>query len=306
MPNIGDRAREEGPGRAPVAAVVIGDLAELGPVQVDAGPCPPGGIVLHPIGRIGDHEVGNDPVQSSLDGLGIRAVAADETVGAETPHVARLADRIIRTGRRLVGIGEALAPVRQQRSELEVGEPDQVEVEAEVLEAGDLDAEQIVVPASVEGELVVGDHIGALLRLRPAARHHHGNAPDPERLRREHAAVPGDDGRVLIDEHGRRPAPLADRGGDLRHLRVRVSVRVARIRNERRNRAALDLIARPRVVVVQCAPTKRRDERSPARILCASLNSTFYRNENSGPMTRTYAGTRKVALTAEGSPLGLG
>ena len=34
--------------------------------------------------------------------------------------------------------------------------------------------------------------------------------------------MPSDDGRVLVDQDGRRPAPLADRGGDLRHLRVRV------------------------------------------------------------------------------------
>jgi len=53
-------------------------------------------------------------INKSADGLGIRAVAADEPVGAEAPHVAQLADRIIGTGRRLVRVGEALAPLRQQ------------------------------------------------------------------------------------------------------------------------------------------------------------------------------------------------
>ena len=53
----------------------------------------------------------------------------------------------------------------------------------------DLDLEQIVVPAAVLGQLVVGEHIGALLRRAPAAGDHHGRFIKAELLCRQGAAV---------------------------------------------------------------------------------------------------------------------
>ena len=41
------------------------------------------------------------------------------------------------------------------------------------LQFAELEAEEFAVPASVKRKLVVGDHIGALLRIGPAARDHH-------------------------------------------------------------------------------------------------------------------------------------
>ena len=57
MPDVGDIAGKQRPGLAPVGAVVVQHLAggEIGTVAELA--LPPGRIVVHAIGRIGDHQV---------------------------------------------------------------------------------------------------------------------------------------------------------------------------------------------------------------------------------------------------------
>ncbi len=55
----------------------------------------------------------------------------------------------------------------------------------------------------------------------------------------------GDDVARLVDQHRRRPAPLLDAGGDLRHLGFAMGAGVPGIGDEAADRAALDSISGP-------------------------------------------------------------
>jgi hypothetical protein len=75
-----------------------------------------------------------------------------------------------------------------------------------------------------------------------------------ELVRRENAAVSSNQRALFIDEHRDGPAPLADRGGDLRHLLVGMSACIAGVGDEFCDRPPLDLIRRPlRLARALCA-----------------------------------------------------
>ena len=67
-----------------------------------------------------------------------------------------------------------------------------------------------------------------------------------ELVRRENAAVSSNQRALFIDEHRDGPAPLADRGGDLRHLFGSMSARIAGVEDQPLDRPALNLICWPR------------------------------------------------------------
>ena len=107
-----------------------------------------------------------DAVQDLLDDRRIGAVAADEPVLAEEPDVARPADGSLGRLRDLVGIGEAGRAEAGEGGDLVVAEAGQRQVEAEAFEIAELERQQFGIPAGVQRQLVVGDDVGALLRLR--------------------------------------------------------------------------------------------------------------------------------------------
>ena len=86
MPNIGHITWKEGPGLAPVRAVVIQDLARslgLGRARLVA----PRGIVLDAVGRVGHHEEWFDAAQEAPNHIGAGAVTADQPMGSEFPKI---------------------------------------------------------------------------------------------------------------------------------------------------------------------------------------------------------------------------
>ena len=95
MPNISDGAREEAPGFGPIRAFVIFNPTGARRV-VYTGPVPPLRVIAHPIGRISHQQCGLNRTQQSLDGQSVCAVAADNSVVAETPNVARPGNRHLR------------------------------------------------------------------------------------------------------------------------------------------------------------------------------------------------------------------
>src|SRR6516225_413970 len=63
-----------------------------------------------------------------------------------------------------------------------------------------------------------------------------------ELARRQHAAVAGDDAALAVDQHRIGEPKLADAAGDLRDLGVAVDPRVARVGDQRLDRAQHDLV----------------------------------------------------------------
>ena len=98
-------------------------------------------------------------------------------------------------------------------------------------------------------QLIVRDHVGALLRLAPARGDHHRDLGDAELPGGEHPGVARDQPAVLAHQRRRRPAPLLDAGRDSGDLRIRVGSRIVGIRDQPVNRPPLDLVGRPRSLI---------------------------------------------------------
>jgi hypothetical protein len=100
-----------------------------------------------------------------VDHKRIGAVAANQPMLAKQPNVSRLAYRDGWRLRRLVRVGQASIPVERQRCYFVGAKAYQLEVEIECLEIAKLYLEQIIIPVGIQRQLVVGQHIGALLGL---------------------------------------------------------------------------------------------------------------------------------------------
>ena len=106
MPDVGDLAREQVPGRRPVRDLVVLDFA-LARGVVDAPAMAPFRIVLDAVGRVGDHQCGHVPGQQRLHQARISAVAAGNAMGSELPDVSRLRYRDLGDLRDFVLVGQA-------------------------------------------------------------------------------------------------------------------------------------------------------------------------------------------------------
>src|SRR6266446_9677993 len=95
--------------------------------------------------------------------------------------------------------------LKADQAEVEIGEP-------EVLDFG---AEQVQVPAPPIRQLVVGQAVGTLVLLAPAARNDHRDRCQPQLRRGTEAPVAGKKVAFLVDQHRRRPSPFADGRGKL-------------------------------------------------------------------------------------------
>ena len=138
-----------------------------------------------------------------------------------------------------------LALARQQPLQLALAEADQPEVEAELGKVGQLEPQQRLVPAGVQRQLVVRQHIGALLRLAHVRELDHRHPVQSQLPCRQHPAMTGDDAARTIDQHRIGPAELPDTRCDLRHLGIGVGARVAGIGDQLAQRPPGDLRDRP-------------------------------------------------------------
>jgi RsiW-degrading membrane proteinase PrsW (M82 family) len=87
----------------------------------------------------------------------------------------------------------------QQLVGIEAG---QRQVEVVALEIRQLDAQHRVVPASVLGNAVVGDHQGSTLGRRQMVEHHHRHHIQTQLVGRRQAAMAGDDHAIAADRIG--------------------------------------------------------------------------------------------------------
>ena len=105
-------------------------------------------------------------------------------------------------------------------------EPGQLEVEVEALQRPQLLGQQVLVPARIQGQTIVGDDVGALLRLGQVGEFDHRDGGHPQLAGRQEPPVAGDDAGVAVDQDRVRPAELEQAGGDLGDLLGAVGSRV--------------------------------------------------------------------------------
>src|SRR5258708_14742973 len=112
MPDICDRAWKQHPSLPPIGAIIVSYFAELAGVEIYASALSPGRIVIHPIRRVSDHQVGFDPGQQSLRIVVGGAVTTDKSMGAKNPKIARPSNGLAGQIRHVIRIGQ---PVRHLR-----------------------------------------------------------------------------------------------------------------------------------------------------------------------------------------------
>jgi hypothetical protein len=78
-------------------------------------------------------------------------------------------------------------------------------------------------------------------------------------MRGEQPAVAGDNAVLFVDQHRVGEAKFADRGSDLRYLLVAMSASISGVWDQPVDRPALDLVGRPRPLIL------RADSRACAR-----------------------------------------
>ena len=169
----------------------------------------------------------------------------------QQPNVAGLGDRINRRFRDFVRVGVTFGLFGQQLRELLIREPGQHQVEVEALQIAEFNGQQFEVPAGVQRQLVIGDDICLLLGLAPALGDHGRDLGQAQLAGSRQTSVPREKSTVLINEDRVGPAPLADRGCDLRDLFVRVRAGVARIGRDLLYRPELAALGRP-VLIHRC------------------------------------------------------
>jgi hypothetical protein len=164
---------------------------------------------------------------------------------SEQPQIARPRHRMLRSRRRVVGVGKPLRAVSEQIAEFKLAKPGQSKVKPAELQFAELQAEELAVPTRVQGELVVGDDIGALLRIRPATRNHYRDLGIAKLPGSKDRCVASYNSARLVSEHRVRPSPLLHARRNLRYLSLGVRPGILRIRNQPVDRPPLNLIRRP-------------------------------------------------------------
>ncbi len=92
---------------------------------------------------------------------------------SKNPHITKYCHRIDWNLWHRILIGQARLDLhRHQRRDLLVGKPHQVQIKPKITQLTQLERQQLVVPASVQSQLVVGDDVGTLLGIGPARSHH--------------------------------------------------------------------------------------------------------------------------------------
>jgi hypothetical protein len=202
------------------------------------------GIVL-PLGGVGgrrDHHVRPLPVEQFFNHIEIAAVAANQSMSSDQPHVAGLRDRLAgRFGNRLfVFRFRTITVIRQQRFQLVVGESNEPEVQALVLQIGEFRGQELFLPACIFRKLVVRDDVRPPLGLAQVVQHDDGNFWEAQLPRRQQTTMAGDDPGVAVHQDWRVEAELRDGGRDLRNLGVRVRARIPGVRHQAAHRPDLD------------------------------------------------------------------
>ena len=175
----------------------------------------------------------------------IKGVAADQPMWTKLPEVTRATpDRTV-TGYDVLfrRAGLLRRETLDQAVDLGYGKAGQADVEVEVerQEVLQLFGQDLLVPAGIQSELVVGQNVSPLLGRAHPLETKAGHLVHPEELCRGDTAMPCENGVVVVDQHRVGEAEAADRVSDLPNLLFTVCARVARPRAKCRERQPLKL-----------------------------------------------------------------
>ena len=199
----------------PHGELAMADAAEPAHVSIDR----------NIVGRISEDEIGAFVAQKALERLTLSRIPTQEPVAPEQPQVARPGHPEGGIDKRRGGVLCIVGRIRrrlsgfvEQHIDFSQREPGDLDIEFEIDERLQFDGENLAVPAGVEGQLVVGQHIGSALRRIEVGEAQRRNALNPKQLGGLHPAVPGDDLGVIADEDRIGEAEPLNAVGDLTDL----------------------------------------------------------------------------------------
>ena len=187
------------------------------------------------VGRIGEDHLGQIAVHQASDGIGIPCVPTQQPVAAKAPEVAEAAHRRrLRLERRhLVGSRVVAFAGRTLDQKVDLGRGKaghrQIEAELEAGQLGQLQRQQLAIPAGQLGQPVIGQHIGALLGLAHIGKPDRRHLIHTEQPGGCDSAMAGEDPAGLVDQDGVGEAEGADAVGDLPDLALGMGARIARV-----------------------------------------------------------------------------
>ena len=128
------------------------------------------------------------------------------------------------------------------QDQLDLGgfEADHVDREVELDELAELEGEELPVPLSLLGQLVVGEDVGAFLVLAHVVELDAGDFAQSKKRGGPDPAVPGQDRALAVDQHGVGKAERVDAVGDLADLLLGVRASIACPGSQRGDGALLD------------------------------------------------------------------
>jgi len=136
-------------------------------------------FALRGIRRGCDHHVCLRAFEQTRHHSVIAAVAADQQVLSDSPHVAGPSDRRNRRFRDLLFGAlfgcRAIAYFGEQHAEFILAEAKRLQIEVYVVQFGQLIAKRVIVPSGQFGQLVVSDQQSALLRHTQVVENNHRN-----------------------------------------------------------------------------------------------------------------------------------
>src|SRR5260370_9032860 len=209
------------------------------------------------------------PHQEVEDGL-VSSIPANQTMPTKAPHIAGPRDgccwitngegdlilRLGRTARR------ALARLIEYDVDFGRREAGHLDIEIELDEALQLDRQQLTIPSSVEGKLVVGHHIGAPLSRAQMSQAHRRDAVQAEQLCRLDSAMAGNDLAVLSDQNWIVESELPDAVGNLPDLLLGMGSRIAGMRPQAPHRHRVDAHTLPGLSIFQTMVATARNRRA--------------------------------------------
>jgi hypothetical protein len=193
----------------------MADAAEPADISVD------GNVV----GWVGKNEIGTLALHQAIECIRFPRIPAQQAVTIEQPQVCNpghrhrgLGDGRDRVVSPVVGIGRRLSGFIEQHIDLGQGEAGDLDVEFQIDQRLQLDCQHLAVPAGIEGQLVVGQHIGPALGRIEVGQAQRRNTLHAQQLCGFHPAVAGDDLVIIADQDRIGEAEALNAVGDLPDL----------------------------------------------------------------------------------------
>ena len=171
----------------------------------------------------------------------VRLSAADPML-AEDPDVTAARAWPLRRGRDDFTVGLGAVEDHRDLTRREAGHR-QVEVDLDRRQIGEFQSQEVLIPAPVECDLVVGDAQRSLVRLVEAVQNDRRDLTHPGGFGSLKSAVAGNDQTICVYENRIGEAERFDRGNQLLDLPLRMAAGIARVRRQLDDRAINDVQA---------------------------------------------------------------